>query len=930
MIGATSIAIGLPERSRSWRVLSLPAKLFIGLIVAAGLGTLIYGGIHQSSRNIAEFICYLGIAILASRLKVNLPGITGTLSVNFLFVLIGVLELSFTETLILGAISMLAQCVYPHRTKALQVTFNVCASSISTALAYVAFHHRLTNLVIDSRPVLLGLSATVYFIANAGLIATAISLTERRPVNRILVDSYFWSFPYYLVGAGIAGGIAWLNESFNWETSLLVLPAVYLIYRSYRLYLGKLEDEKRHVEEMANLHLRTIEALALAIEAKDHTTHEHLQRVRVYALEVAKDLGVSGPELEALHAAALLHDIGKLAVPEHIISKPGRLTPEEFEKMKIHTLVGAEILERVRFPYPVVPIVRAHHEKWDGSGYPLGLKGAEIPIGARILSAVDYLDALASDRQYRRALPMREVIQKLAAESGKSFDPKVVDILQKRYEQLEHLALAKSAEDPNAPLSTAIKIERGLEPAAGFENTLAPDYVGRETTFLSSIAAARQEAQALFELSQDLGASLSLGETLSVFSVKLKPMVPYDAIAIYIQRDGELIPEYVNGDNYRLFSSLRIPVGQGLSGWVAHNRKPIINGNPSVEPGYLNDPSMLSTLRSALAVPLEGVAGIIGVLALYRAERDAFTSDHLRILLAVSGKMALAIENALKYQQAENSAITDYLTGLPNARSLFLQLDRELARCKRDDTSLTVMVSDMDGFKQINDRFGHLEGNRVLRLFAQALKDSCREYDYVARMGGDEFVVIAPGLAADAAGKKVEQMRTLARHAGSEVCGEEILSLSVGRAVYPADGKDAEQLLAEADRRMYLEKQKQLAYKDRRSHPRMKCRVTIEMQTETGGVPVFANLTDISMGGCFVETSTILSPGSQIKLGFSMDDPSLSVEGVILRLDPGTGVAVQFREMNRETRERMFKILEFVQKTTTFFNKRYLDSLAKS
>ena len=376
-------------------------------------------------------------------------------------------------------------------------------------------------------------------------------------------------------------------------------------------------------------------------------------------------------------------------------------------------------------------------------------------------------------------------MQKLVGESGKSFDPKVVEILQRRYQQLERMAVAKSAEDPNAPLSLAIKIERGLEPAAGFESTTAQDYAGKETTFLSSIAAARQEAQSLFELSQDLGASLSLGETLSVFSVKLKPMVPYDAIAIYIMRDEALVPELVNGDNYRLFSSLRIPLGQGLSGWVAQNRKPIINGNPSVEPGYLNDPSKFSTLSSALAVPLEGVAGVIGVLALYRADRDAFTSDHLRILLAVSSKMALSIENALKYQQAESSATTDYLTGLPNARSLFLQLDRELARCKRDNTTLTVMVSDMDGFKQVNDRFGHLEGNRVLRLFAQALKDSCREYDYVARMGGDEFVVIAPGLASDAASKKADQMRTLARQAGAEVCGEEILSLSVGRAVFP-------------------------------------------------------------------------------------------------------------------------------------------------
>jgi len=929
MTGATRIAELSSPRSNSWRGLSWPAKLFIALTVIAGLSVLIYGGIHQTSRNIAEFICYLGIAILASRLKVNLPGITGTLSVNFLFVLIGVLELSFTETLTLAGVAMLAQCLYPERPKALQVTFNVCAAALSAAMAYVAYYHPLVSVLVGNGPLQLVLAATVYFIANAGSIATVISLTERRPLHRILIDCYFWSFPYYLVGAGIAGVISWFDRKFNWETSLLLLPAVYLIYRSYRLYLGKLEDEKRHVEEMANLHLRTIEALALAIEAKDHMTHEHLQRVRVYAIEVAKELGVTGAELEALHAAALLHDIGKLAVPEHIISKPGRLTPEEFEKMKIHTLVGAEILERVRFPYPVVPIVRAHHEKWDGSGYPLGLKGGEIPIGARILSAVDYLDALASDRQYRRALPLKEVMQKLAAESGKSFDPRVVDILQKRYEYLEQLALAKSVDDDNSLLTKTIKIERGLEPAAGFENAKAQDHAGREGTFLSSIAAARHEAQALFELSQDLGASLSLGETLSVFSVKLKPMVPYDAIAIYIKRDEELVPEYVNGDNYRLFSSLRIPMGQGLSGWVAHNRKPIVNGNPSVEPGYLNDPSKFSTLRSALAVPLEGVAGVVGVIGLYRAERDAFTSDHLRVLLAVSSKMALAIENALKYAQAQSSATTDYLTGLPNARSLFLQLDRELSRCKRDNSSLTVMVTDMDGFKQINDRFGHLEGNRVLRLFAQSLKESCREYDYVARMGGDEFVIVVPGLTTEAAGKRAAQMSELARHAGSEVCGEDLLSLSVGRAVYPQDGTDAEELLAEADKRMYLEKQKLLSYKDRRQHPRMKCRVTIELQTEGGTTPVFANLTDLSMGGCFVETSTIAAPGSRITLGFSMDDSTLTAEGVVARLDPGMGLAIQFREVNREGRERMLKVLEYVQKSSAFHNNRYLETLLK-
>jgi diguanylate cyclase (GGDEF)-like protein/putative nucleotidyltransferase with HDIG domain len=915
--------------AHSWKGLPIGAKAFIGLVIVAGMGSLLEAAIHQSSKNIAEFICYLGIAMLASRLRVTLPGISGTLSVNFLFILVGVAELSYSEALTLGAISMLAQSLYPNRPSAIQLTFNVCAGSFSTAAAYFVYHSSLANQLIISRPLVLCLAASTYFIVNAGSIAIVISVSEGKPLRQIMVDCYFWSFPYYLVGAGIAGAIGWFNREFNWETSLLFVPAIYLIYRSYRLYLGKLEDQKRHVEEIANLHLRTIEALALAIEAKDQTTHDHLQRVRIYAIEVAKELGMTGTDLEALHAAALLHDIGKLAVPEHIIAKPGRLTPEEFEKMKIHTVVGAEILERVRFPYPVVPIVRAHHEKWDGSGYPFGLKGAEIPIGARILSAVDYLDALASDRQYRRAMPLDEVMQRLTGESGKSFDPKVVDVLKRRYRTLENLALAQSAQGGNLGLPTELKIARGPAPAAGYENATVSDAPGREASFLSSIAAARQEAQSLFELSQDLGASLSLGETLSVFSVKLKPMVPYDAIAIYILRDEVLMPEYVNGDNYRLFSSLRIPLGDGLSGWVAQNKKPIVNGNPSVEPGYLNDPDKFSTLRSALAVPLEGVAGVIGVLALYRAERDAFTSDHLRILLAVSGKMALAIENALKYQQAESSATTDYLTGLPNARSLFLQLDRELARCKRDNASLTLMVCDMNGFKKINDRFGHLEGNRVLRLFAQALKDSCREYDYVARMGGDEFVVIAPGLAADAAAKKVEQIRPLARQAGFDVCGEEILSLSVGVAVSPEDGNDAEQLLTQADRRMYVEKQKQPSQKDQRLHTRMKCRLTIELHPQPGTGPVFGNLIDISLGGCYVETSAILNPGSNLKLVFSIDDGTLSTEGTVARIHPGSGVAVQFKEMSRESREKMYRILEFVQSKTTLYNDRYMQNLLK-
>jgi diguanylate cyclase (GGDEF)-like protein len=324
--------------------------------------------------------------------------------------------------------------------------------------------------------------------------------------------------------------------------------------------------------------------------------------------------------------------------------------------------------------------------------------------------------------------------------------------------------------------------------------------------FLNSIAAARQEVQALFEISQDLGNSLSLDETLSVLGVRLRRIIPHHSFAIWIRRDGVLQPDYVSGDDFRLFSALEIPIGQGLSGWVAENRKPILNGNPSVEPGYLNDPAKFSTLRSAVAVPLEGVNGVLGVISLYHADRDAFTRDHLRILLAISSKIGLSIENAIRFRQAESSATTDYLTGLPNARSLFLQLDSELSRSRRADHPLAVLVLDLDGFKLVNDRFGHLEGNKVLRAVASRLKAACREYDYIARMGGDEFVVLLPGVHAEDVEAKVLQFRQVVKDIGRELFSGNLLTASIGVAHFPTDGLDAEQLLAEADREMYKEK----------------------------------------------------------------------------------------------------------------------------
>ena len=790
----------------SFRALPLRAALFVTLVTATG-GWLLANALESwNTADPAHFLFYLAIAVCASMLKIALPTVNGSMSVNFFFILIGLVDLSLPETMVIACAGAVAQNILRSRQPARphQVLFNAATIAIAVAASFGVYHSpRLAELNL-AHPIVLGIAACNCFLLNTLSVALVVSMTEKRPAWRVWHDCYFWCFPYYLGGSCVAWLISSLEQQMHWEASLLILPVLFFVYRSYRVYLDRLENEKRHVEEIAGLHVRTIEALALAIEAKDQTTHDHLRRVRIYAIEIGKDLGLSEHELEALRAAALLHDIGKLAVPEHIISKPGKLTPEEFEKMKIHPVVGAEILERVKFPYPVVPIVRCHHEKWDGSGYPAGLKADEIPIGARILSAVDCLDALASDRQYRKAIPLEKAMEIVRSESGKAFDPKVVEVLERRHVELEQKAV--SAQIEASRLSTELKVARGEAPARGFENASTDFYLSGRNDAMSSIAAARHEVQMLFELTQDIGRSLSVSETLSLVAVRLKRLIPYDSIAVYVRRDAKLEPAYVNGENFRLFSSLEIPIGQGLSGWVADNNKPILNGNPSVEAGYLSDLTKFSTLRSALAVPLHGLNGNIGVLAIYRAEKDAFSREDLRILLAVGSKLAMSLENALLYQTVERSATTDYLTNLPNARSLFMRLESELARCKRTGVPFALIVCDLDGFKKVNDRFGHLEGNKVLRYVGHKLRESCREYDYVARMGGDEFVLLLPGMTPEAVNMRINELRRSISEADEllpETCK---LSMSAGSSFFPQDSTEAEELLSTADLRMYKSK----------------------------------------------------------------------------------------------------------------------------
>jgi putative nucleotidyltransferase with HDIG domain len=604
------------------------ATIYIALIFLAGSVILSHGLLNWTSHDWPRYLSYYAIALLASGMKVTLPSVSGTMSMNFLFVLIGIAEFSLSETLVMGCFGILVQSVFhaKNRLRAVQVIFNVASMACSIQISYDVYHASFLQGGTLEAPVKLLLSAATYFVTNTLSIATVIALTERKSPWAVWRESYLWSFPNYLVGAAVAWIVKAASVLLGWQTSLLLLPILYVIYSSHRLYVDRLEDEKKraeqqrkHAEEVAALHRRTIEVLALAIAAKDQTTHDHLERVEVYAIAVGKELGLDERELEALRASALLHDIGKLGVPEYIISKPGRLTPEEFEKMKTHTVVGAEIVERIRFPYPVAPIVRSHHEKWDGTGYPDGLSGERIPIGARILSAVDCLDALASDRQYRRALPLHEAIKIVESESGKAFDPKVVAILARRYIELEHLATSGQSHE-RAKLSTDVKIVRGDAPAAGFESTTGSDLLN----FHNSLAAHQ--------------------DSFSTLRTSIRAVVPYDLLVLYRRSGEHLIPENLDGEDYRLFGSLEIPLGMGLSGWVAENVKSIVNGNPTVEPGYLNDPTKFSVLRSALAVPLQSQGAVIGVLSIYRLQRDAFSSVDLSRVLSLAPSAARALQ----------------------------------------------------------------------------------------------------------------------------------------------------------------------------------------------------------------------------------------------------------------------------------------------
>ncbi|HEV8188147.1 MAG TPA: diguanylate cyclase [Pyrinomonadaceae bacterium] len=572
--------------------------------------------------------------------------------------------------------------------------------------------------------------------------------------------------------------------------------ATYLIYRSAR---SRLQSKTNEVEALSQLHLATAEALATAIDAKDQTTHCHVRRVQIYAAGMGEVFGLSADEIAALKAGALLHDVGKLAVPPHILNKPGPLTHAEFEKMKIHTVVGAQILGRVDFPYPVIPIVRHHHEQWDGRGYPDRLRGEQIPITARIISVVDCFDSIREDRPFRRGMTLDEATALLLRGAGIHFDPAVVEQFIKnlpRFETeiarrgLEHQPITHSSEPPIqlSEVDMTQTRERG-------------SYIAYD-----QIKKAHREVYALYEIARTFGTSLDVEHTLEILVDKVGHVVPFDTCVVYFydENKGYATARHVAGKNAQKLAGRCIALGEGVTGFALANRSAVNQLHPSLDFTDIN-PEAGIKYRSMASLPLFKDDLLLGAISVYSSELEQYTDDHMRLLETVTRLASDALGNAMQHAEAESNALTDQLTSLPNARYVALRFEEEAARARRTDRSFQVMMLDLDEFKNVNDTYGHKVGDKVLREVAQLIQGQLREYDFLARNGGDEFVALVQ----EVVGAQVEDLCMRIESAVSKFSlpvgknRSARVGISIGTATFGVHGETLDQLVVAADNEMY-------------------------------------------------------------------------------------------------------------------------------
>jgi putative nucleotidyltransferase with HDIG domain len=477
--------------------------------------------------------------------------------------------------------------------------------------------------------------ALLYFLVNTGLVSVALGLERRESPFRI-----WWThFPSvsitYFVGVSIALLIVDRTDQIDYTILGIIIPLLLISYLTFRTSMGRLEDANRHLAQVNDLYLSTVETLAMAVDAKDQVTHGHIRRVQVYAVALARRLGVDdSQQLKAIEAAALLHDMGKLAIPEHILNKPGKLTEAEFAKMKRHSEIGADLLSSITFPYPVVPIVRHHHENWDGSGYPLGLAGADIPIGARVLSVVDCFDALTSDRPYRPRLTPEEAFAILRQRAGTMYDPLVVDTFANIHPQVAATAVLAGEQ------------ARTLAAPDG-------DRSGSSTP-LHQIRANAAQAACLAELRRELESLTTVSDMTDATVQYVRLLTPANVCAVYrhFADVDTLICISAGGDPERVLTGLTMKRGERVSGWSAAHGVTVANSHAALDLSGVAD-LFTPPLRSALATPLRQGKLVVGTLTAYSSREQPFTDDHRYAFERIASALADRFETAAPIQSAK-------------------------------------------------------------------------------------------------------------------------------------------------------------------------------------------------------------------------------------------------------------------------------------